>query len=244
MAADLFFDLDRTLWDFDRNSREALRLIFEEHARSEMPEPVSVDAFIRVYERENERCWAAYQAGQMTQAELRPTRFRRTLEALGLEASAVREELAHALGRAYVERSPFLPHLIPGAMELVEQLRGKGHRLFIITNGFEEVQHIKMEHSGLKPHFEAVFTSDALGHKKPAPEAFHASLRAAASRPEDAVMIGDDLVCDVVGARRVGMRAVHFNPKAQAHREQVWRTVTDLGQILHLPLTRHSASMP
>ncbi len=244
MAADLFFDLDRTLWDFDRNSREALRMIFDEHARPELNEPVGVDAFIAEYERENERCWAEYQAGRMTQAELRPTRFRRTLEALGMEASTLREDLSHALGQAYVERSPFLPHLIPGAMEVVETLKSNGHRLFIITNGFEEVQHIKMEHSGLKPHFEQVFTSDALGHKKPAPEAFHASLKAAASRPEDAVMIGDDLAADVVGARQVGMRAVHFNPKAHAHGEQVWRTVTDLGQILHLPLTRHSTQMP
>lgn len=244
MPADLFFDLDRTLWDFDRNSREALRLIFEEHARPEVPAAVSVDEFISVYERENERCWAAYQAGQMTQAELRPTRFRKTLEALGVDASAMREELAHALGQAYVERSPFLPHLIPGAMELVEHLKAKGHRLFIITNGFEEVQHIKMKHSGLEPHFEAVYTSDALGHKKPAPEAFHASLRAADSRPEDAVMIGDDLVCDVLGARQVGMRSVHYNPKAKEHREQVWWTVTDLGQIRQLPLTRHSTQKP
>jgi putative hydrolase of the HAD superfamily len=243
MLADLFFDLDRTLWDFDRNSREALRLIFEEYAQPEVPAAVSVEEFIRVYERQNERCWSAYQAGQMTQAELRPTRFRKTLEALGVDATAMREDLAHALGQAYVERSPFLPHLIPGAMELVERLKAKGHRLFIITNGFEEVQHIKMKRSGLEPHFEAVYTSDALGHKKPAPEAFLASLRAAGSRVEDAVMIGDDLECDVVGARAIGMRSVHFNPRSQSHREQVWRTVTDLGQILELPLTRSSTQM-
>ena len=244
MPADVFFDLDRTLWDFDRNSREALRLIFDEHARTEVPNHVGVEEFIRVYEKENERCWAEYQAGRMTQAELRPTRFRRTLEVLGLEANAIREDLSHALGQAYVERSPFLPHLIPGAMEVVTALAEKGHRMFILTNGFDEVQHIKMEHSGLKPHFEAVFTSDALGHKKPAPEAFYASLKAAGSRPEDAVMIGDDLAADVIGARAVGMRSVHFNPRAVAHREQVWRTVTDLAQILDLPLTRHSSRMP
>ena len=243
MAADLFFDLDRTLWDFDRNSREALQLVFAEYAAPELPE-ADVQQFIAVYERVNEECWAAYRAGQMTQAELRPTRFRRTLAALGLPPGSVQDDLAHALGQAYVDRSPYLPHLIPGALEVVETLAARGHRMYILTNGFEEVQHIKMEHSGLRPHFEAVYTSDALGHKKPAPEAFHASLKAAGSRVEDAVMIGDDLECDVVGARRIGMRSVHFNPRSQSHREQVWRTVTDLGQILELPLTRSSVQMP
>ena len=179
----------------------------------------------------------------MSQAELRPTRFRRTLAALGLPPGSLQDDLAHALGQAYVDRSPYLPHLIPGAMEVVQALAARGHRMFILTNGFEEVQHIKMEHSGLRPHFEAVYTSDALGHKKPAPEAFHASLKAAGSRAEDAVMIGDDLECDVVGAQKVGMRSVHFNPRSQRHREQVWRTVTDLGQILELPLTRSSTQM-
>lgn len=242
MAADVFFDLDRTLWDFDRNSREALRMVFDEHAAGALPQ-ADLEQFIAVYERVNEACWAAYRAGQMPQSELRPARFRQTLNALGLPASAFREELAHALGQAYVDRSPYLPHLIPGALEVVQTLADRGHRLFILTNGFDEVQHIKLEHSGLRPHFEAVFTSDALGHKKPAPEAFHASLLAAGSRAEDAVMIGDDLECDVVGARAVGMRSVHFNPRAQPHREQVWRTVTDLAQILDLPLVRSSAPM-
>jgi putative hydrolase of the HAD superfamily len=237
MAADLFFDLDRTLWDFDRNSREALHLIFQEHAHSELPQ-VEVAQFIDVYEEVNEACWTAYRLGEMSQAELRPTRFRRTLEQLGMPASALQEGLAHALGQAYVDRSPYLPHLIPGAAEVVQELAGRGHRMFILTNGFEEVQHIKMAHSGLSPHFLAVFTSDALGHKKPAPEAYWASLKAAGSSPENAIMIGDDLVCDVVGAREVGMRSVHFNPRAKKHKEQIWRTVTDLKELLNLPLTR------
>ena len=70
--SDLFFDLDRTLWDFDLNSREALHAIFEELAAPILPASLTADHFIEVYEIENEKCWRAYRAGELTQSELRP----------------------------------------------------------------------------------------------------------------------------------------------------------------------------
>jgi FMN phosphatase YigB (HAD superfamily) len=49
-------------------------------------------------------------------------------------------------------------------------------------------------------------------------------------------MIGDDLECDVIGALKSGWRQVHFNPGGEQHREQIWRTVKNLKDLLDLPL--------
>ena len=83
--ADLFFDLDRTLWDFDRNSREALEEIFLEIAQPNLPQYKTAAEFIPVYEAENEKCWKAYREGRITKEELRPLRFRKAVEGLGIK---------------------------------------------------------------------------------------------------------------------------------------------------------------
>jgi len=242
-VADLFFDLDRTLWDFDRNSREVLEEVWDEAGRDAVGRwtgrETDFAAFLRIYEEENLACWAEYRAGRMTQEVLRPLRFLRTLERLGVRRSTEGlEALCAELGEAYLGRAPFRTHLIPGALEVLEELAGRGHRMFVLTNGFDEVQRTKLDHSGLAPYFSAVFTSDGLGLKKPHRAAFEAVLAATGSVEQHAVMVGDDLECDVVGAREAGWRQVHFNPDGMRHREQIWRTINRLPQLLDLPLGR------
>jgi len=238
--ADLFFDLDRTLWDFDRNSREAIGQIFHQHALSRLEtthgSTLQLEAFVTAYEAANEVCWAAYRAGKMDQPTLRSRRFYLALEALDAPPDVLQGRLPVDLGESYVACSPRLPHLLPGAREAVAGLHARGHRLFILTNGFESVQHLKMEHSGLAPFFDAVITSDSVGFPKPDARAFAACLERTGSTAQRAVMIGDDLVCDVGGAREAGWRQVHYNPEGRKHREQVWRTVTHLDRLLDLPL--------
>lgn len=241
MVADLFFDLDRTLWDFDRNSREALARIFSDLEADiwgqewgvNRPELASI---ISIYESENAKCWKDYSAGRLSKEVLRSLRFERTLIRLGAPEGKRRKDLAETMGVHYVQISPQLPHLISGAMETLKTLAKRGHRMFILTNGFEEVQHIKVENSGLASFFEAVYTSDALGHKKPHPEAFVSALSAAQVKPENAIMIGDDLVADVMGAQALGIRSVHFNPYDEVHGKEVWRSIRRLEELEELPL--------
>lgn len=234
---DVFFDLDRTLWDFDRNSREALEEIFLEIAQPGLPEPRTVDAFIPVYEAENEKCWKAYREGRLTKEQLRPLRFRNAMRGLGIAEFAGMDALAEQMGTAYVERAPYRTALFEGAQEVCEILKNRGHRLFILTNGFEEVQHIKVNRSGLEPFFEGVFTSDALGYKKPHPECYRRGLELAGSTAECALMIGDDLECDVEGAMKAGWDAIHFDP----HRTRPVtsaRRVDDLRTLLEMDLNQ------
>ena len=241
MLADLFFDLDRTLWDFDRNSREALARIFSDlepevwKREWDIARP-ELTSMISIYEAENAKCWKDYAAGRLSKEVLRSLRFERTLIQLGARKGKRLKDLAETMGVRYVEISPQLPHLIPGAIETLTALAQRGHRMFILTNGFEEVQHIKVENSGLASFFEGVYTSDALGHKKPHQEAFAAALSKAKARPENAIMIGDDLVADVLGAQGMGMRSVHFNPHDEVHGREVWQSIRRLEELKDLPL--------
>ena len=232
--ADLFFDLDRTLWDFDRNSREALEEIFLEIAQPNLPQAKSAAEFIPVYEAENEKCWNAYRQGQITKEELRPLRFRKAVEGLGIPAFDGMESLAEAMGTAYVQRAPYRTALLDGAIDVCRELKARGHRMFILTNGFEEVQHIKVNRSGLEPFFDGVFTSDALGFKKPHPECFTQGLALAGSSAERAVMIGDDWECDVDGAIQAGWGAVHFDPHQTAAPSSNPRRISALSTLLEL----------
>jgi putative hydrolase of the HAD superfamily len=231
---DLFFDLDRTLWDFDRNSREALEEIFIEIAQPNLPQPKAAGEFIPVYEAENEKCWKAYRQGQITKEELRPLRFRKAVEGLGIPEFEGMDALAEAMGTAYVQRAPYRTALFDGAIEVCEVLKARGHRMFILTNGFEEVQHIKVNQSGLEPFFNGVFTSDALGFKKPHPECYSKGLALAHSSADRAVMIGDDWECDVHGAIQAGWGAVHFDPSQPPAMDAAPRRINDLRTLLEL----------
>jgi putative hydrolase of the HAD superfamily len=232
--ADLFFDLDRTLWDFDRNSREALEEIFVEIAQPNLPQAKTAAEFIPVYEAENEKCWKAYREGRITKEELRPLRFRKAVEGLSIPAFDGMDTLAEAMGTAYVQRAPYRTALFDGAIDVCQALKGRGHRMFILTNGFEEVQHIKVNRSGLEPFFDGVFTSDALGFKKPHPECFAKGLALAGSSAERAVMIGDDWECDVDGAIQAGWGAVHFDPHQPAAPASNPRRISELSALLDL----------
>ena len=232
--ADLFFDLDRTLWDFDRNSREALEEIFVEIAQPNLPQAKTAAEFIPVYEAENEKCWKAYREGRITKEELRPLRFRKAVEGLSIPSFDGMDTLAEAMGTAYVQRAPYRTALFEGAIDVCRVLKARGHRMFILTNGFEEVQHIKVNRSGLEPFFDGVFTSDALGFKKPHPECFAKGLALAGSSAERAVMIGDDWECDVDGAIQAGWGAIHFDPHQPAAPSSNPRRISELSALLDL----------
>ena len=231
---DLFFDLDHTLWDFERNSVEALREGFEEISLSSFGIE-SVEEYISTYKKANAWCWGEYQSGRMDKAELRWRRFSMTLEHWGLEKDAV---LGDRLGSHYVETSPYKTHLVKDALKVVTDLYERGHRLIMLTNGFEEVQHIKVTQCGLDPFFETVLTSDALGVKKPHQEIFNLALKETDSKRENAIMLGDSLEADIIGAREAGWGQVYYNPQSIPHNEIVLHEVVDLISILDLPLRK------
>ncbi|PCJ81059.1 MAG: noncanonical pyrimidine nucleotidase, YjjG family [Bacteroidetes bacterium] len=236
---DLFFDLDHTLWDFEKNSREALKEGYDLYSLNTKGIG-DVSEYVFHYEKANTWCWGEYQAGRMEKNELRWRRFSMALEYCGLDVNSDPEVkmLGEKLGKHYVETSPFMTHLVKDALEVVKELKNRGHRLIILTNGFEEVQHIKVNRCGLEPFFEKVLTSDALGIKKPNPGIFKLALHIVGSRVQDAVMLGDSLESDVMGARDSGWGQVYYNPMGIPHNEAVLHEVKDLKSILEIKLNK------
>lgn len=203
----IFFDLDRTLWDFDSNSREALTELFHELDWGSVTMP-DAQEFITTYQQINERCWDEYRRGLIDKAELRVLRFRKSLAVYQLHDDAQ----ADYLGDRYIEVSPRKTNLETGTMEVLEYLKSREYILHIITNGFAEVQYIKMQNSGLTDFFEEIIISEDVGEKKPHPMVFNHALSRAGAQPSASLMIGDDWAVDVHGAAGVGMDQVYYNP--------------------------------
>ncbi len=199
---DIFFDLDHTLWDFDRNSGLAFATIFEKNKIE-----VHLQDFLEVYSPINFQYWKWFREERVTKAQLRYGRFKKTFDALNMK---VTDDTIDTLSEDYILHLPDHNYLFGGAIELLEYLK-KEYKLHIITNGFEEVQMKKLKNSNIDIYFETVTTSEAAGAKKPSPKIFEKALKAAKATPEQSMMIGDTYEADILGAERMNMKTICFN---------------------------------
>jgi putative hydrolase of the HAD superfamily len=221
----IFFDLDHTLWDFNRNSRETLEELFEIYSLKNYGIAVFED-FVQTYREVNDEKWELYRKGRLSKTELRATRFYDTL----LRFEVDHPELAAEIDREYISRSPHKTNLFPHALDVLGYLSEK-YQLHIITNGFTEVQDIKLTKSGLKPYFTHKITSEIAGVNKPDPKIFAFALHTAGARRDESMMVGDNLQVDIIGARKVGLDQVYFNPDKKPHGEKVTHEIDNLNHL-------------
>ena len=200
----IFFDLDHTLWDFETNSRETLA---ELHGFFELQDlGIPLSEFIEVYEEENLKLWDQYSAGKIERAVLRVLRWRRAFLQFGINNA----DLHQAFGKEYMRICPGKSNLMPGVPELLERLHGEVP-MCVITNGFSEVQGVKMENSGIDKYFDGVITSEVAGVKKPNARIFEVAMKKMDATADTSLMVGDNQLADVMGALNVGMDAVHLD---------------------------------
>ncbi|MBT8204083.1 MAG: YjjG family noncanonical pyrimidine nucleotidase, partial [Eudoraea sp.] len=202
LITDIFFDLDHTIWDFEKNSALTFDKIFADNEIE-----VDMEAFFEIYVPLNLSYWKLYREEKISKPELRYQRLRNTFDQLSVSIS---DELIHTLSVEYIEHLCTFNHLIPNALQILEYLK-PNYKLHIITNGFQEVQHKKLENASISEYFQQVIDSETAGVKKPDPHIFNYSLKQANVLPEKAIMIGDSLEADVLGARAVGLHTLHFN---------------------------------
>lgn len=202
----IFFDLDHTLWDFEANSRETLTELYYDYKLDEKGFTGHED-FLTKYKEINDACWAKYRTGEMTKEELRLTRYRLAFAHFGYED----HDVANKFGEQYINICPHKTNLFPGALDVLDELTHT-HELHIITNGFAEVQDVKLGKSGLQPYFKHIITSEQVGVLKPDVRIFQHAFNIAEALPEESLMVGDHLQVDVLGARKAGMDGVWFNP--------------------------------
>ncbi|MBW7847745.1 MAG: noncanonical pyrimidine nucleotidase, YjjG family [Bacteroidales bacterium] len=224
----IFFDLDNTLWDFDASSAHTFELVYAHFHLKELGVS-SLKAFVERYHLHNDRMWALYREGKMEKDILRNLRFELTLNDFGT-ADPV---LAKTIADFYLYHAPRNVFLLPDAIETLACL-SRSFSLHIITNGFEEVQHIKLETSGMGRFFDQVITSEAAGVKKPDPGIFSFALEKTGAKANESLMVGDDLVVDVEGAIMAGMDAVFFNPNQLNGWKSEAREIRQLSDLCEL----------
>ncbi len=193
------------MWDFEKNSREALRHLFEEHKIDENCQ-TDFDTFIEVYEAINHELWHQYSLKQTTKEELRYQRFHKAF----LHFNYNNLQLAHHWADDYLKISPYKTHLIDGAMDVLIYLQEK-YQLHIITNGFKEVQHIKLDYSNLKPFFEHIIISEEHGFNKPDIKIFDLAQQLTNAQSHECIMIGDNYDTDILGALNANWKAVYLS---------------------------------
>lgn len=223
----IFFDLDETLWDFKTNSHDTISEVFEMHRLGELGLPF--DQFYHRYCVHNNYYWELFRKGQIRREELRLIRFSKTLK----EFNVPDEELAKGLSESYLRILPTKTKLHHGAIEILKYLSHK-YSLHIITNGFEEVQFMKMRYAGITGYFKYVITSEMAGSQKPERAIFKYAFDKTNATAFDSIFIGDSIEADIQGAKAVGMDHILFNPERMTHHQQVMYEVTALEDLKRL----------
>lgn len=224
----LFFDLDRTLWDFEKSAKETFSEIYKNFNLKEKDIDTE-DDFVREYQKNNDMLWSHYRKGEIRKEVLSVRRFDLTLKDFGIDD----QPLAGKIAEYYITESPRKINLFPHALEILQYLMPK-YYLHIITNGFEEVQQTKLRVSGLRKYFLNLITSEMAGVKKPEEGIFLYAFDITDAAPSNSLMIGDDLEVDIRGARNIGMDQMFANHNKVEHSEEITMEVNSLREIEHI----------
>lgn len=217
----VFFDLDHTLWDFEKNSALAF-----EHILGHNNIAIDPGRFVELHVPINAAYWKQYRDGHITQQQLRYGRLKDVFDVLEYEVS---DDLINILSEEYIAALPLNNHLYQGAVEILEYLKPR-YSLHIITNGFHTVQEGKLRNSNLEQYFETVTNSELAGCKKPHRDIFEYALKAANTGTAESVMIGDCMEADVQGALDCGIDAIFFNE----HNVEVHPSIYQVRHLLEL----------
>ncbi len=227
------FDLDRTLWDFDKNAKSALFKLVDSQKLPYFFGVKDKEEFFQRYEVINQGLWKQYERGEILKEELRCNRFEFTLQEIldtaphgSLPAHSFTKEELHSFalsfGEKYLEFMAMETSLIEGAEEVLRHIKGNGGKVAIISNGFRGVQYRKLNTTPLHKYVDTVIISEEVGVMKPSPIIFRKALQSICgeevynSNPpaarNAAIMVGDDFANDIEGAQIFGIDQFYFNP--------------------------------
>jgi putative hydrolase of the HAD superfamily len=222
----LFFDLDHTLWDFDKNSEVSLRQLYEEYDLKGR----GIEDFDELYKSyivQNDKLWNRYRKGFIKRDELRWKRMWLML----LDFKVADTALAHELSTAYVEILPTRTLLVPHAKELLDHCKGR-YEMHLITNGFETTQRLKLQYSGISRYFTHMVTSERSNSVKPNKEIFDYALKISNASVEESIMIGDAIDIDILGGINAGWDTAYYNPKRVPHDRKPTYEVIHLQELM------------
>jgi len=223
----VFFDLDNTLWDFKANVREAFYEVFE---KLHLPELIrDFDRFIATYEKHNEYLWTEYRRGKVKKDDMRVERMVLTLNELGID----NPDLARQVGDLYIQTAPEKTNLFPRVHETLEYLSSR-YKLYILTNGFAEIQIRKINNCSLQNYFSKLFMAEMVGYQKPDRRFFEYAVKSVHAHKIECLMIGDDPDADIRGAFNAGIDQVYFNTgKKPCSIKPTWE-IDGIGELMEI----------
>lgn len=224
----IFFDLDHTLWDFDTNSRQTLEELYDQYHLAQKGVH-SFTAFHQIFNEVNSDLWNQYDKGLIKGEVIRAERFKRILAPFEITDQELIQQLSHD----YLYACPRKGTLLPGAIETLDYLHEK-YDLSLITNGFDEVQHMKLASGKIAHYFDHVVTSQQAGVKKPAKQIFEYALNLHQHEAHEAIMVGDNLETDIAGAINASVDAVFYNPQGADHEHDAHHEISTLQELQHL----------
>lgn len=220
----LFFDLDRTLWDFETNSETALEILYQEYDLKQFFPNFLL--FLKKYKSVNEEMWQQYYKKEITKDDVRLLRFYNTIGA--------KREMCIELSKRYIDLSVLQTAVFPHTHEVLQTLKERNYSLHIISNGFREVQEKKLKNCQLADFFTTISTSEDAGYHKPHLKAFEFALNQANAQKENSAIIGDDLNTDIQGALNIGLLTVYFNASYSAVPHKADYEIIDLRSLLDI----------
>jgi putative hydrolase of the HAD superfamily len=204
----LFFDLDHTLWDFEKNSAECLADIYEIFDFKGL-NISNLEAFQQEFSVVNKHHWSLLEKNLITHEDLRRRRFQETLENLGVKD--LKKSFGLEINEYFLELLPKKAHLIEGAINVLEYLLPK-YELHIISNGWQDIQVNKMKSSEIHHYFGEIITNELAGTRKPDRRIFDYAIDVTKADLAESLMIGDNYEADILGAINANMDTVFYNP--------------------------------
>ncbi|HEY0741140.1 MAG TPA: YjjG family noncanonical pyrimidine nucleotidase [Chryseosolibacter sp.] len=224
----IFFDLDHTLWDYESNSCETLQELFDSY-ELQTNGVIDCKSFQQQFKKVNTELWELYDRGLITNEVIRKERFKQILAHFNIQ----NEELCEKLSVDYLYACPKKSALIPFAMETLTYLADH-YPMTIVTNGFEEIQHLKLTAGNITRYFDHIITSQKAGAKKPSRQIFDYAMKVNNVRPHEVVMIGDNLITDIGGALNASIDTIYFNPEKIEHDVEVKYEISCLSELQNI----------
>ena len=224
----IFFDLDHTLWDYETNSCDTLQELYDAYRLHDCGVH-NFESFKQQFKKVNVQLWDLYDRGMINNEIIRKERFKQILEYF----TVYNTKLCEDLSSDYLNNCPKKSNLMPHAVETLQYLSNH-YSMTVVTNGFEEIQHVKLTAGNLHQYFAHVVTSQKAGHKKPSREIFDYAMNANGVKPDEVIMIGDNLITDIGGAHNASIETVFFNPEHVKHNVKVKHEISLLAELQNI----------
>ncbi|PLS18636.1 haloacid dehalogenase [Bacillus sp. M6-12] len=148
--------------------------------------------------------------------------YRKEAWTMGLKRMGIDDpEFGFELAERFPQERRNLPFVYEETFATLDRLKGQ-YKLLLLTNGSPDLQKTKLEiTSELVPYFDQIVISGDFGKGKPDPSLFEHALERMSLGKDDVIMVGDNLMTDILGANRAGIKSVWINRHNKTREEVV-----------------------